>query len=172
MNKLDYEIFSKRYDKFKKNNLPTPFWDEERQVLEYVHFNKEYLNGDDSQNLNLEINKDLVKALGDIARTGLYYSFISKKIVYMKENGKLINKVEVGHCHAHSFEEVVRMLYDFPESFLISKEDEEFYSKQELDYLKKTQNYLLLIGLKDLETLKVPVSRYRNKKHSKYRETV
>ena len=28
--------FNSRYDKFKENNLPTPFWDEERQTLEYV----------------------------------------------------------------------------------------------------------------------------------------
>lgn len=27
----------KRYDKFKKNNLPTPFWDDERLTLEYVN---------------------------------------------------------------------------------------------------------------------------------------
>lgn len=36
--KFDYEEFNKRYDKFNKNNLLTPFWDEERQTLEYVYF--------------------------------------------------------------------------------------------------------------------------------------
>ena len=30
--------FNKRYDKFKKYNLPAPFWDEERQTFEYVLF--------------------------------------------------------------------------------------------------------------------------------------
>ena len=40
MKEGDYKEFIKRYDQFKKNNLPTPFWDEERQTLEYVYFYK------------------------------------------------------------------------------------------------------------------------------------
>ena len=31
--------FNKRYDKYQKNNLPTPFWDNTRETLEYVYYN-------------------------------------------------------------------------------------------------------------------------------------
>ena len=41
MNKKQIKEFLKRYDKFKKNNLPTPFWDDERQIFEYVSFDSE-----------------------------------------------------------------------------------------------------------------------------------
>ena len=41
-------------------------------------------------------------------------------------------------------------MYDYPETFNISTEEEEFYSKQELKYLRRVQKYLLFIGLKDL----------------------
>lgn len=74
----------------------------------------------------------------------------------------------VGHNHAHTFEGVVKSLYDSPESFQISKDEEQFYSKQELEYLSRVQKYLLFIGMKDIETIKVPRKRYQNKKHSKY----
>ena len=63
----------------------------------------------------------------------------------------------------------MRALYYSPESFAINKEDEEFYSKQELKYLKLVQNYLLLIGVKDLIDLKRPAYRYRNKLKEKYK---
>lgn len=76
-------------------------------------------------------------------------------------------KKKLHHCHSHSFENVVRDLYDYPESFNISKEEEEFYSKQELNYLKRVQKYLLFIGLKDINE-KRSVLRYRNKVYKKY----
>lgn len=41
MNKNQTKEFLKRYDKFKKNNLPTPFCDDERQIFEYVSFDLE-----------------------------------------------------------------------------------------------------------------------------------
>ena len=44
MTKFDYKAFNLRYEKFKKNNLPTPFWDKERQVLEYVFYDKDHYN--------------------------------------------------------------------------------------------------------------------------------
>lgn len=43
---------------------------------------------------------------------------------------------------------------------------------QELEYLRRVQKYLLFIGMKDLETRRTPVSRYRNKKHSKYENSL
>jgi hypothetical protein len=173
MNELEYKKFIKRYDKFKKNNLPTPFWDEERQTLEYIYFynRKSILNSKEVKD-ELEVNSRLSEALGDIAFTGFYYSFTYKHIMGWKENGKYIKKSVVGHSHAHSFEEVVSALYSSPESFNIAKDEEQFYSKQELEYLRRVQKYLLFIGMKDLEKQKVPVSRYRNKIHSKYENAV
>lgn len=169
MKKFDYKEFEKRYDKFKKNNLPTPFWDNERQTFEYVYFHNEklFLNSVEQKN-ELEINKNLTDALGDIANIGFYYPFTSKYIQEHREDGRIIKKILVGHNHAHSFEDVVESLYYSPESFSISKEEEEFYSKQELNYIRRVQKYLLFIGMKDLEINKIPVSRYRNKIHSKY----
>lgn len=169
MNEFQYKEFIKRYDKFKKNNLPTPFWDEERQTLEYVYFynGKSIINSKESKN-ELEVNSSLSKALGDIAFTGFYYSFTYKHIMAWKENNKYIKKLVVGHSHAHSFEEVVSALYSSPESFNIVKDEEQYYSKQELEYLRRVQKYLLFIGMKDLESIKTPVSRYRNKIHTKY----
>lgn len=161
--------FLKRYDKFKKNNLPTPFYDEERHTIEYVYYSdRKYINDSEKSEKHLEVHDTLTTAFEDIAYVGFYYSFTTKIIMTMKENRKITTKVEVGHSHAHSFDEVVRALYDAPESFSISKEEEEFYSKQELKYLRRLQKYLLFIGMKDLETRKAPVSRYRNKLYSKY----
>ena len=157
MNKFDYETFNKRYDKFKNNNLPTPFWDQERQTFEYVYFD----NDTDDKSISLQININLSKALEDICHVGLYYSFSTRNLESNEDNY---------HNHAHSFEEVVRTLYNFPESFNIAQDEEQFYSKQELDYLKKIQSYLLLIGLKDIETVDIPFERYQNKNRSKYND--
>ena len=155
--------FQKRYEKFKKNNLPTPFFDGERQTFEYVYYSNDFFNNDSDK--FPEVNCMLTDALANIAFTGLYYSFNCKIIAYTKDSVK----ITYGHSHAHSFDVVVRFLYDFPESFSIPKKDEKFYSEQELHYLRRVQKYLLFIGLKDIEeTKKIPVSRYRNKNQEKY----
>jgi len=148
------EEFIKRYDKFKDNNLPTPFWDEERQTLEYVYFN----------NNELDVNYSLTESLGKIICTNFYYSYTSKNIYESIVDGKRITKEVIGHSHAHTFEDVVKALYNYPEVFSISKEEEQFYSKQELDYLRRLQKYLLFINMKDLSDN----SRYQNKLQSKY----
>jgi uncharacterized protein YhfF len=163
MNKLEYNKFVKRYDKFKNNNLPTRFWDEERQTLEYIYFSKNNL-----EEIELNVNNSLTDSLGDIVRVGFYYPFTARYLIQKKENNKYIFQTVVGHNHAHSFEEVVKYLYNSPESFAINDDEEKFYSYQEINYLKIVQNYLLLIGMKDLKTEKVPISRYRNKIHHKY----
>lgn len=173
MNKKQSKEFIKRYDKFKKNNLPTPFWDDERQVREFVYFynGKSFLNFEEA-NDSLEVSNNLVDALADIAYTGFYYSFTDKHITGFYESGEFITKAVVGHSHAHSFEGVVECLYRSPESFSISKDEEKFYSTQELEYLRRVQKYLLFIGMKDLESTRVPISRYRNKVHSKYEDVL
>ena len=157
MNKKKIKEFEKKYDKFKDNNLPTSFWDEERQTKEYVYFNDN----------KLIINPSLFEALGDIALSGCYYSFTSG---YMTGNINEGLRYEVGHNHAHSFEEVVLWLYDYPESFSISKDEEQYYSKQELEYLRDVKKYLLFIGMKDCKKTKRPINRYKNKKQEKYKD--
>lgn len=167
MNEIEYKEFIKRYDKFKNNNLPTPFWDEERQTLEYIYFynGKSIINQEEAVN-QLEVHQDLFNALGEIAFTGLYYSFTDKHMTGKYEGKEFVKNVVVAHNHAHSFEEVVRALYSSPESFSISKEEEVYYSHQELEYLRRVQKYLLFIGMKDEEDTKTSVKRYRNKIHS------
>ena len=166
MKKSEYKEFMKRYDKFKNNNLPTPFWDEERQTLEFVNIGnrKTIFNFGEADN-KMEIYNNLTEALENIADTSFYYSYTTK---YQKLTNEGI-KFVVGKTHAHSFENVVRDIYQSPESFRISHDEEEFFSKQELRYLKKLQKYLLFIGLKDINSNKITVTRYRNKLHEKYK---
>ena len=160
MNNKQYKEFCKRYEKFKKNTLPTPFLDEERNTFEYVCYVK-----DDRP----EVYYSLTDAMGDVAFTGFYYPFIYKHVESKLVDGKWIKKEVVGHSHGHSFDEVVRALYESPESFRLEKKDLEYYSKQELEYLDRVQKYLLFIGLKDIDgTHKIPQKRYQNKKHLKY----
>ena len=159
MKEFDYKEFEKRYDRFKNNNLPIKFFDEERQTLEYIRFDGKK---------QLKVYPNLQYALDDVCYVGLYYPYTDKHLVAYYEGRKLIKKIEIGHNHSHSFEEVLNSLYNSPESFNISKDEEEFYSKQELDYLKQIQKYLLFIGLKDIDTFKTKPSRYKNKLQKKY----
>lgn len=170
MNKKQYSEFLKRYDKFKKNNLPTPFWDDERMTFEYVYFYHYNERKTGKCEERLEVSPNLTEALGEIVYTGFYYPFIAKKLRLWHENGEEKRQLVIGPTHAHSFEEVVRALYEAPESFAIRPEDEKFYSEQERKYLEKVKNYLLFLGLTDRETPKFPVARYRNKKQAKYED--
>ena len=152
MKEREYKEFLKRFDKFKKCTLPYSYWDEERQTHEYIWNEKD-------RNLNPQLSNNLAWPLEHFAWAGLYYSY---SIVKTENN-------PTGHTHAHAFEEVLRDLYDFPESFNISKKEEEYYSKQELKYLRRIKKYLLFIGLKDRDPFKkAPISRYYNKKVDKY----
>ena len=152
MKKNEYLEFLKRFDKFKKCTLPCSYWDEERQTYEYVW-------NDKNREINPQLSNNLAWPLEHFTWAELYYSY---SIVKTKTN-------PTGHTHAHAFEEVLRDLYDYPESFNISKEEEEFFSKQELDYLRRIKKYLLFIGLKDCDPFKrVSKTRYYNKKVLKY----
>ncbi len=156
MTKFDYKEFNKRYDKFLKNNLPTPFWDKERQTFEYVFYEK------DKFHEGLNISNNITDAIAN--RFCLYYSFNS--VIEIKDGKK-----KIGHCHEHTFESVVKNLYQYPVSFNIPKKDEIYYSKQELSYLKTLKNYLLFIGLDDISDT-VKVARYRNKLFKKYQNAI
>ena len=168
MKKKQLKEFLKRYDKFKNNNLPTPFWDDERQTFEYVWFNPEISSlYYDDENLP-SIQSSITDAMGDIACTGLYYPYSCNHFVCEEEDNREVIKKCYGHTHGHSFDEVVRDLYNFPESFKITKKDEEYYSHQELRYLKLVQKYLLFIGLTDLNKPNYSAKRYQNKRQKKY----
>lgn len=174
MKRKDYKLFLKKYDKFEKNNLPTPFWDDERQVLEYVYYDdevdpflKELSTHRDINEIRLHVESNLVDALSNVAVAGFYYPYNCKCFTLSNDNSQILS-IKYGPTHSHSFEDVVRSLYDFPESFNISESDYEFYSKQELRYLRRVKKYLLFLGVKDLETSKAPVARYRNKLRKKY----
>lgn len=179
MNELKYKEFMTRYKQFKNNNLPEPFWDEERQVKEYVYYAPDRFSNVNDEEHNYVIFNNLSDSLGEIAGASFYYSFTSGAFVYNRDNdGKENGKVEVGHQHAHSFEEVVHSLYSFPESFNISSEEEIYFSQQELEYLKRVQKYLLFIGMKDFkfedfddETGKIKdnIKRYYNERQEKYK---
>lgn len=138
MNDDEYELFSKRYDKFIKYNLPYPFYDIERQTLEYVYKTRDYDLENKKHDEYVQVSDTLEYALDDIAGESLYFPYNTK-----------LSEDKIGHSHAHSFEEVINEMYNFPESFSIDDEDQEYYSKQELRYLFRVQNYLLSIGLKD-----------------------
>lgn len=152
MKKNDYQTFNKRYEKFKKNNLPTPFLDRERKVLEFVCYEDEHLN----------VCNNITDFFLD--RFSLFYPF---NCIVITIDG--VRKI--GVCHEHTFEAVVRDLYKYPVSFSISKKDEVYYTKRELSYLKLLKSYLLFIGLSDVGDNN-SVSRYRNKLEKKYRNAI
>ena len=154
--------FYDRYNKFSKNNLPTPYWDDERHTLEYVY----YCDGE------AQIFNNITDALENITMAGFYYSYTSRHLSGHLEGRKMVYETVVGHSHDHTFEGVVRALYDSPESFSISKDDEIYYSIQELDYLRHVQQYLLFMGMKDVTELHPKVSRYRNERYEKYKNAV
>ena len=146
---------------FKDFKLPVPVWDEEREVLEYVYNMDVSIDGDHEV---LQIDNSLTNALGNVASAGFYYSFTSGyfQLPTLDDEVKE-HKIVVGHTHAHLFDEVVESLYNFPESFSISEDEEQFYSKQELEYLKKVKKYLLFIGLKD-----ITLEEFENRSTSRY----
>lgn len=113
---------NKRYKKFKNCTLPYPFFDEKRLTFEWVtHSKKQY-----------HIERSLLYAIEGLARTGVIYH-------YKQQNIK----------HCHSFDEVIKALYDYPESFTIPDEFLSEYSNQELLFLNQVKSYLHLIDLKD-----------------------
>lgn len=117
-----------------QNNLPYPVW-------ENNNLNYHYQEYDINKNSFEVTNHSLVDSLSSLAGISLYYSF----------NHKYNNKLQ--HDHAHSFEEVVDILYLHPESFSLNKEDKKHYNKSELMYLKYLKKYLLFIGRTDLDKI-------------------
>lgn len=117
-----------------KYNLPYPVWKDN-------NLNYHYQEYDINKNSFEVTNHSLVDSLSSLAGIFLYYSF----------NHKYNNKLQ--HDHAHSFEEVVDILYLHPESFFLNKKDKKYYNKSELMYLKYLQKYLLFNGRTDLDKI-------------------
>lgn len=140
MDDNEYQIFDKKFDKFKKYNMPYPFFDCERQVLEFV--NKDMLMSDTGEQEYISRKPMLSEALSEIISSFFYYSFNTR---IEDEEGNTYS----GHSHAHNFEEVVAACYDYPEHFDILEEDKKYYSEQQLLFLKRLKKYLLFIGIKD-----------------------
>lgn len=104
-----------------------------------------------------------------MADINFYYSYTCGYFTEEKIDEDNYNlKLAKGHTHSHYFEDVVKDLYNFPESFNISKEEEKYYSEQQLKYLRRVKKYLLFIGLKDIDSIKPSIKRYRNTKQKKY----
>lgn len=152
-----------KYSKYRNNNLPTPYWDDDCKMMYYVSFNNnpnlDYRDGNE-----LILKSNLIDSLSRITHKGFNYPYISMNW-YTDDKGEA--KEIVKSVTADSFEKVVYDLYDYPESFNIPEEYEKYYSKQELDYLKYTKKYLLFIGLKDKKN-NTDNSRYKNNKQLKY----
>ena len=116
--------------KFK--NCSLPIWTDE-QLDDYPTSKwLYYLN-------NLEVNYDLYTAFSEIIRYGFIYHYNTSG-----------NNTKEYPEHAHSYEEVLMVLYNYPISFNIPNQYLNEYSNQELKFIKRMKSFLKLIGLKDI----------------------
>lgn len=122
-NKLYKFKDNKKYRKFKNCSIPYPFYDKKRNTFEWVKYSK------DDKIFYKKIS--LLDAFEDNIRYGVIYHYKAK--LPIREN----NKYHLTTCHCHQFDEVIKALYDYPESFEIPNDYLEEYSKQELEYLNQ-----------------------------------
>ncbi len=111
---------------------------------------------------------EIYEAFSHLIKTSLEYNY---EITY-KYYDALKNsiKIETVAMHSHNFNDVIETLYYYPESFNIPENDKDNYSASELAFLKKLQNYLLLMGLKDKSDSKDMINlhrKYKNELNSK-----
>lgn len=130
-------------EKYNKCELPCEY-ESDDNFFTYIRYDKlqdEYYN-----------NNSIYEMFSDMIERGLIYHYSIKE-----EN-------EVSAAHGHSFDDVIRALYLYPESFSIPEDREFEYSKQELMFLKRLQNYLLLIKLKDIKEFEdIKLNREKSK---------
>lgn len=113
---------------------------------------------------------NLIYAFENLTMDCFYFSFDTHIISYESCN-KFIDR-GIAHSHSHDFENVVNELYHNPESFRIKNDEVNYYSDQEIKYLKKLKSYLLALGLKDINVDENQVKRVNNsfiKKRTKYK---
>lgn len=70
----------------------------------------------------------------DYAKTSLYYPY------------NIMDK----HCHAHDFENVLKICFDYPETFILTNEDKSFYTTRQIEFLNKLQKQCQKDNLKDI----------------------
>ena len=144
---------ARRYRDFKGCSLPYFFYDENYEYAKWLTYNE--------KQKNFEMEASLFEALGNVAHCGLTYDFVAfLPVLPTKEDSREYKTIE---SHCHSFEEVVRVLYQSPKSFYIPRKYLYEYSEQELRYLSRLQSYLLAVGLQDKESMSI------QKIHQKWR---
>lgn len=149
----------KIYGKFKNCTLPYPFHDDKRWTFEWVWYDK-----------NSGYYNTWVQLSDALPKSGLIYHYEAKMIDLKTGKNELISE------HAHSFDEVLRAMYEYPESFNILDKDKCEYSEQELELIKENQNYFKLIGLKDYQRseeigkLNAEYQRIDEKKHKNLKD--
>lgn len=132
---------NRRYKEFKNCSLPFPFWDKKRDTFEWVYY-------DESRQGGYDIQTSLYEALGNVSSSGVTYHY--EAVMYGRKNpNQKTPKYQLMESHCHSFDEIVRCVYSYPESFHIPDACLKEYSEQELRCLNKMQSYLKAIGLKD-----------------------
>ena len=103
---------------------------------------------DEYRQAGYDIQISLYEALGNVSSSGVTYHY--EALMYGRKNSEEKEaKYQMMESHCHSFDEVVRRVYRYPETFHIPDDYLDEYSKQELSFLKKMQSYLKAIGLLD-----------------------
>lgn len=130
----------------KKYDLPYPKWANDR--LTYFTTTKDY---DDEEYLIK--NNSIINALDEVINYSMFFTF----------------NIRYGQRHAHYFEDVVRNLYLYPNTFHLTEEDKSCYSKQEIEYLMFVQKFLLFVKRKDTD--RITESICDNDKAAFFKET-
>lgn len=107
--------FNKVYKKFKNCYLPCSYYDKDKNIFSWVNYINEMVN----------VNDCLLDAMSDVIKASLIYYY----------------SVDENICHTHNFDDVIRSLYKYPESFTIPSDYLSDYSKQEYNYLMQVISY-------------------------------
>ena len=155
INKLVVSInskFSVYMDNLEYIDCVLPIWKDDYYIMDEAYY--DYKNNKVDYKIRTYYN--IYEAFGNIIYDNFYYSY----------------NIDNHHMHNHNIEEVIRDLYNYPETFEIHEDEEYLFSKQELRYLKRLKNLLNIIGLKDIKKYDRDYlfKRARNKKLKKILE--
>lgn len=124
--------------------LPIIIYDDKCKCYRVYLKEQYYLN--DKLIKDIRDKDNIYEAFANIIQFGFYYPYNDKH----------------GHQHNHSFLDIIEALYNYPVSFSINKKDYHYYSQQELKYLKRLQNFLLILNLKDIDKDEDMIIRTKN----------
>ena len=155
INKLVVSInpkFSVYMDNLEYIDCVLPIWKDDYYIMDEAYY--DYKNNKVDYKISTYYN--IYEAFAKIIYDNFYYSY----------------NIDNHHMHNHNIEEVIRDLYNYPETFEIHEDEEYLFSKQELRYLKRLKNFLNIIGLKDIKKYDRDYlfERARNKKLKKILE--